>query len=173
MQLVRLVTYLASLLVAPVVLAQSSGQVEVHVEILPAVLTVTVRSAEMDFGRQRADAGRVELDPSTGEISAKVSGNHRLGEIQLTGPANGDYALIVEPQHALRRGADQIGFHLRWARSPNCRGGGYEDLQGARTVEGRLGATGCNSFRFGGAIDLSGIAEGHFGGRLYVRILSL
>ena len=169
----RPLTYLAPLLFAPAVLAQSSGQVEVFVEVLPAVLTVTVRSAEMDFGRQRADAGRVELDPSTGEISAKASGNHRLGEIQLTGPANGGYALMVEPQRTLRRGADRIGFHLRWARSPDCRGVGYEDLRGARTVEGRLGASGCNSFRFGGAIELSGIAEGHFGGRLHVRILPL
>ncbi len=169
----RIVPYLASLLAASVVMAQNSGQVEVHVEVLPPVLTVTVRSAEMDFGRQRADAGRVELDPSTGEISAKVSGHHRLGEIQLTGPAHGGYALVVEPQSALRRGAERIDFHLRWARSPDCGGSAYEDMRGIRTVEGTLGVAGCSSFRFGGAVDLSGIAEGHFGGRVNVRILSL
>ena len=173
MQLARLVPHLAALLAAPVAMAQTSGQVEVHVEVLPPVLTVTVRSAEVDFARQRADAGRVELDPSTGEISAKVSGMHQLGELQLTGPADGSYALAVEPHSALRRGPERIDFHLRWARSPDCTGGAYEDMRGARTAEGRFGAAGCSAFRFGGAIDLTGIAKGHYGGRLYVRILSL
>ncbi len=175
MQLVRLIPALAFACasLAPAVRAQTSGQVDLRLEVLPAALRVTVTSAALDFGRQRADAGRVELDPATGEISAKAAGSHRLGEVRLTGPAHGGYALFVEPAAALRRGGQQVAYRLRWARSQDCASGAFEEVRSAHSSEGSLGAAGCSAYRFGGAIDLFGIAEGHYTGRLHVRILSL
>lgn len=153
--------------------AQTSGQLTMRLEVLPAALRVTVTSSAMDFARQHANAGRVHLDPATGEISGKVSGMHRFGEVRLSGPENGAYAVAVSPSPHLRGEAGRVGFQLLWAHNANCAPGGFVALPARRSTEGSLGERGCSLVRFGGAIDLLGVPEGRYEGRLEVHIVSL
>ena len=156
--------------------AQTSGHLGMRLEVLPSVLRVTVTSALLDFGSQRADAGHVFLDPVSGEITTKVAGSHRLGEVRLTGPPHGAYAVSVAPTSALRRQArddDRVRFRLRWARNDDCRPGGFEEVHDTGGAEGTLGPQGCSVVRFGGAITLLGAAEGRYEGSVHVRIFSL
>ena len=166
--------FLLPLVFGPAVaIAQPGGHVAMRLEVLPIALRVTVTSAEMDFARQRADAGRVRLDPATGDISSKVSGAHRLGEIRLTGPPNGTFAVDVSSAPQLTGTSLPVGFQLLWAKSARCGPGGYETLPGVRTARGILGDTGCASLRFGGTVDLAGAPEGSYEGSLRVSIVSL
>ena len=153
--------------------AQQSATLDVRLEVLPPVLTVTVSSAELDFASQRADAGHVELDPVTGEISGKASGRHALGEVSLLGPANRAYALVVDPWTTLDGNSGRIPFGLRWARNESCQESGFEELPGTAAFQGTLSAAGCASFRFGGAVNLIDTAHGQYAGRLRVRVIPL
>ena len=154
--------------------AQTSGRMNVRLQILPSVLTVSVTSASMDFGQQRADAGRVELDPASGLITTMAAGAHTLGEVELRGPASAAYAISVAPVSPLQRiGSDeQVDFQLHWARRESCRTAAYAAIPHARQAEGVLGTDGCTSLRFGGAIQLSGVREGVYTGQVAVRIFA-
>ncbi len=153
--------------------AQEAATVDVRLDVLPPSLTVTITSAEVDFAEQRPDAGRVDLDPVTGEISGKVSGRHALGELSLSGPAKGAYAVAIEPWPLLTGAAGRVSFGLRWARNASCRESGFEELSGNVVIQGILGPSGCTSFRFGGAVHLLSTPAGRYGGRLRVRVIPL
>ncbi len=162
----------AWLLAAPVC-AQLSEHVGVYLEVLPPALRVTVTSARVDFGQQRANAGRVVLDPATGEISRKAAGRHQVGQVQVTGRAGTAYAIDVATSPFLHSSRARIGYGLRWAQSMDCTGSGYEAIVSPRMVTGLLGQSGCSSLRFGGAIALDSAAEGRYEGNLQVRIVTL
>ncbi len=155
--------------------AQASGTMSVQLEVLPRVLTVSVTSARMDFGQQRADAGRVVLDPSTGLISTKAAGTHALGEVQLRGPAHAAYAVSVAHLSPLKRAGSshEVNFELKWARSEDCQIRSYRMLRSPQNADGILGPGGCAVLRLGGSIALWNAAEGHYAGQLSVRIYSL
>ncbi|MDE2732432.1 MAG: hypothetical protein OXI38_13680 [Bacteroidota bacterium] len=154
--------------------AQSSGHMNVRLQILPSVLTVSVTSSSLDFGQQRADAGRVELDPASGLITTMAAGAHALGEVELRGPAHAAYAISIAPVTPLQRiGSDEkVDFQLHWARRASCRTAAYAAIPQARHAEGVLGTDGCTSLRFGGAIELIGVREGIYTGQVAVRIFA-
>ena len=152
--------------------AQLSSQMNVRLEILPSVLTVSVTSASMDFGQQRADAGRVELDPATGLITTMAAGTHALGELELRGSVSAAYAISVAPVTPLQRvgSTEEVDFQLQWARRESCKTAAYAVIPTPFNAQGVLGSDGCTSLRFGGAVDLSGVREGVYTGQLAVRI---
>lgn len=164
--------------------AQNAGHLDMQVEVLPAALRVTVTSSQLDFAQQRSDAGRVLLDPVTGDISTKVAGAHRLGEVRLSGPAHGAYAVTVTPTPWLRydtlpaQASDsaqpvQVDYRLHWAHADECSPTGFHEIHDAESAEGSLGEDGCSVVRFGGVIVLSDVPEGRYQGSLHVSIFSL
>ena len=155
--------------------AQTSGTMSVQLEVLPPALSVTVASAQMDFGQQRANAGHVVLDPSNGLISTKAAGMHALGEVQLRGPARTAYIVSVSHESQLKNvEADhELDFELQWARSENCADLAYQVLGSVRNTEGSLGPDGCAALRFGGSIALWNAVEGRYAGQLSVRVFPL
>ncbi len=169
---------------SPIAYAQDSGHLEMQVEVLPAALRVTVTSAQLDFAQQRSDAGHVLLDPVTGDISTKVAGAHRLGEVRLTGPAHGAYAVTVTPTPWLTRDElpaqasglmqqGRVDYRLRWARADGCSPSGFQEIHAMKSAEGLLGEDGCSVVLFGGVIGLLGVPEGRYQGSLHVSIFSL
>lgn len=172
MRIRRCALLLSALCMANVTQAQTSGQMNVRLEIVPSVLTVSVTSASMDFGQQRADAGRVEIDPATGLITAMAAGTHALGELELRGSANAAYAVSVAPVKPLRRigSSEEVDFQLQWARRESCQTAAYAVIANKLHAEGELGLDGCMALRFGGTVDLSGVREGIYTGQLAVRI---
>lgn len=150
--------------------AQSQGHLDVHVEVLPAVLRVTVTSALVDFGQQRADAGVVLLDPVTGEISRAVGGRHQLGVVHVTGRAGTHFAVSVEAPRALQGEYMDIGYGLTWAQSADCGGRGYTAISHHHAFSGQLGEGGQACLRFGGALDLQGVRDGRYAGAVQVRL---
>ena len=169
--MMRLIQLASLVLFSGVVQAQTSGTMQVHLEVLPRVLTVSVGSSQLDFAQQRADAGRVVLDPATGLVSGKSSGRHALGEVTVRGSAKSGFLVSVEQTVQLRQhGSDnRINFTPLWAQREGCRQGTYA-LTPARLGTGTLGADGCAGLRFGGAIQLWGVPQGHYAGQLAVRI---
>ncbi len=159
-------------LVAPVH-AQNSGHLGIRLEVLPPALRVTVTSARVDFGQQRANAGRVELDPATGEISRKAAGLHQVGQLLVTGRAGAAYAIAVASAPYLHSSQHRIDFGLRWAQSADCSGSAYHAIASPLAVTGLVGQSGCSALRFGGTIALAGATEGHYEGSLQVRIVAL
>ena len=147
--------------------AQNAGHLDMQVEVLPAALRVTVTSSQLDFAHQRSDAGRVLLNPVTGDISTKVAGAHRLGEIRLNGPAHGAYVVTVTPTPWLRHDPlpieasdivqpGRVDYRLHWARADGCSPSGFHEIHDSESAEGSLGDEGCSVVRFGG------FATGHF-----------
>lgn len=161
------------LLVAGSGAAQPSAHLGVHLEVLPPALRVTVTSARIDFGQQRANAGHVVLDATTGEISTKAAGRHQVGQLQLTGRAGAPYTVDVAAVPYLRslRRQSNIRFGVRWAQREDCSEGGFEQIPRHQAVSGRVGRSGCSMLRFGGTIALHNAAEGRYEGRLHVRIV--
>ena len=146
----------------------------VRLNIVPSVLTVSVTSASMDFGQQRADAGRVVLDPSTGLITTMAAGTYALGEVQLRGSANAPYAVSVAQTTPLTRigSTDVVDFDLQWAQRDGCHSTAYAAITHQLHAQGELGSDGCTTLRFGGAIDLWGTPEGVYTGQVAVRIFA-
>lgn len=157
-----------------IVNAQTSSQMNVRLEILPSVLTISVTSSSMDFGQQRADAGHVELDPATGLITTMASGAHALGELELRGAPRAAYVVSVAPVTPLQHigSNEQMDFQLQLARRENCQTAAYAAIPKALHTEGALGIDGCTSLRFGGAINLSGVREGVYTGQVAVRVFA-
>ena len=168
MQLIQLA---GLMLFSGAVQAQTSGTMQVHLEVLPRVLTVSVGSSQLDFAQQRADAGRVVLDPATGLVSGKSAGRHALGEVIVRGSGNTGFLVSVEQTAQLRQhGSDnRINFTPLWAQREGCNHGAFA-LTRARRGTGTLGADGCAALRFGGAIQLWGVPQGRYAGQLAVRI---
>ena len=169
----RLAVLVACIWMAAPVRAQSSAHLHVRLEVLPPALRVTVTSAWLDFGQQRANAGRVVLDPATGEISGKAAGRHQVGQVQVTGGAGTAYAVAVASVPYLQSSRDRIGFGLRWARSADCAGSNFRTIPSPRSMSGLLGRSGCSALRFGGTIALDDAAQGRYEGSLHVRIVAL
>ena len=176
--------------ISPVANAQEAersfgnAHLDIQVEVLPAALRVTVTSSQLDFAQQHSDVGQVLLDPVTGEISTKVAGAHRLGEVRLTGQARSAYGITVTPTPWLRHDAvptqasglvqqDRVDYRLRWARADGCSPTGFQEIHEVRSAEGSLGDEGCSVVRFGGTIVLVDVPEGHYQGSLHVSIFSL
>ncbi|MCY4673233.1 MAG: hypothetical protein OXD43_05620 [Bacteroidetes bacterium] len=170
----RYIQLIGLVLFSTVVQAQTSGTMQVHLEVLPRVLTVSVSSSQLDFAQQRADAGNVMLDPATGLVSGKSSGTHALGEVIVRGPAKSGFLVSVEQTVQLRQhGSDDgVDFTPLWAQSEGCHQGAFA-LTPARRGTGTLGADGCAALRFGGTIQLWGAAQGRYAGQLAVRIAPL
>ena len=153
--------------------AQTSGHLGVRLEVLPPALRVTVTSARVDFGQQHANAGRVVLDPATGEVSRKAAGHHQVGQVRLTGKTGTAYTIAVTVAPYLQSTQDRVAFGMRWARSSDCGTGAFEAIASALAVSGLLGQSGCSTLRFGGTIALDDAPEGSYEGRLEVRIAAL
>ena len=141
---------------------------------MPSVLTVSVTSSSLDFGQQRSDAGRVELDPATGLITSIASGIHALGEVELRGSANAAYGVSIDPPAPLRRigSTEQVAFQLQWARRESCHSSAYQVIPHKYHTEGVLGTDGCMSVRLGGSIDLVDAQEGIYTGQVAVKIFA-
>lgn len=167
----RLIQLASLVLFSGAVQAQTSGTMHVHLEVLPRVLTVSVGSSQLDFAQQRADAGRVVLDPATGLVSGKSSGRHSLGEVIVRGSAKSGFLVSVEQTVHLRQhgGDNGISFTPLWAQREGCNQGAFA-LTPARRGTGMLGTDGCAALRFGGAIQLWGVPQGRYAGQLAVRI---
>ena len=153
--------------------AQSQGHLDVHVTVLPPVLRVTVTSAQVDFGQQRADAGVVVLDPVTGEISQTAGGRHQLGVVHVTGRAGTHFAVSVEAPSTLQGTYMDIGYGMTWAQSTECGGQGYASISHHRAFSGQLGGGGHTCLRFGGALDLQSVQVGRYAGAVQVRLSTL
>ena len=169
--MMRLIQFVGLMLFSGVVQAQTSGTMRVHLEVLPRVLTVSVGSSQLDFAQQRADAGRVVLDPATGLVSGKSSGRHALGEVIVRGSAKSGFLVSIEQTVQLRQHGSNNGINFTplWAQREGCHQGAFA-LTPSRRGTGMLGADGCAALRFGGAIQLWGVPQGRYAGQLAVRI---
>ena len=169
--MMRLIQLAGLVFISGVVQAQTSGTMQVHLEVLPRVLTVSVGSSQLDFAQQRADAGRVVLDPATGLVSGKSSGRHVLGEVFVRGSAESGFLVSVEQTVKLRQHGSNngISFTPLWAQREGCHQGAFTITPGRRGT-GMLGTDGCAALRFGGAIQLWGVPQGRYAGQLAVRI---
>lgn len=169
--MMRAIPFVGLVVFSTVVQAQTSGTMQVHLEVLPRVLTVSVSSSQLDFAQQRADAGKVVLDPATGLVSGKSSGRHAMGEVIVRGSAKGGFLVSVEQTVRLRQhdSDDGISFTPLWAQREGCHQGAFA-LTPARRGTGILGADGCAAIRFGGTIQLWGVPQGRYAGQLAVRI---
>lgn len=155
--------------------AQTSGTMQVQLEVLPRVLTVSVSSSHLDFAQQRADAGTVTLDPATGLASHKSGGPYSMGEVIVQGPAGAGFLLSIDPPVTLQQtGAPyEVLFTPSWAQSRGCNQGAFMLIPTRQTATGMLGKDGCAALRIGGTIHLLGTAPGHYAGHLAVRIAPL
>jgi len=155
--------------------AQTSGTMQVQLEVLPKVLTVSVSSSQLDFARQRADAGSITLDPASGLASRKASGSHVMGEIIVHGPAETWFLVSIDHAVTLKQIASshEVHFIPSWAQSRGCNQGAFMQGKAKEGVTGVLGDDGCTTLRFGGTIHLSDAAQGHYAGQLAVRITPL
>ncbi len=155
--------------------AQTTGMMQVHLEVLPRVLTVSVSSSQVDFARQRADVGVVTLDPMTGLTSRKAAGPHAMGEVIIQGPAQAGFLVSMDHVALLRRigGDHEINFSPSWAQSNGCNQGAFMLAPAKRGSTGALGDDGCATLRFGGTLHLFGAAQGTYTGQLAVRITPL
>ena len=161
-------------------LAQEAAHLDMQVEVLPAALSVTVTSSQLDFAEQRPSIGHVLLDPVTGEISAKADGAHQIGEVRLAGPAGSAYGVTVTPTPWLKQTssatalpeASLIGYRLRWARANGCAPTGFREIHDVRSADGSIGDDGCTVFRFGGSIALADGPGGRYSGSRQVGIFT-
>ena len=155
--------------------AQTSGTMQVQLEVLPRVLTVSVSSSHLDFAQQRADAGAVTLDPATGLASHKAGGPHAMGEVIVQGPAGAGFLVSIDPPVTLQQTGthDEVRFTPSWAQSKGCNQGAFVLIPTRQTTTGMLGQDGCAALRFGGTIHLLGAVQGHYAGHLAVRITPL
>lgn len=155
--------------------AQTSGTMQVQLEVLPRVLTVSVSSSHLDFAQQRADAGAVTLDPATGLASHKAGGPHTMGEVIVQGPAGAGFLVSIDPPVTLQQAGtrDEVRFTPSWAQSRGCNQGAFMLVPARQTSTGMLGKDGCAALRFGGTIHLLGAAQGRYAGHLAVRITPL
>ena len=155
--------------------AQTSGTMQVQLEVLPRVLTMSVSSSHLDFAQQRADVGAVTLDPATGLASHKVGGSHAMGELIVQGPAGAGFLVNIDPPVTLQQTGthNEVRFTPSWAQSRGCNQGAFMLIPTRPTATGMLGKDGCAALRFGGTIHLLGAAQGHYVGHLAVRITPL
>ncbi len=155
--------------------AQTSGTMQIELEVLPRVLTVSVRSNRLDFAQQRADAGTIILDPATGLASRKTGGAHAMGEVTVLGPAQAGFLVNIDHATALRQagGGHSVRFTPSWAQSTGCHHHAFLLTSARQGATGMLGEDGCAMLRFGGSIHLMGAAEGRYAGQLSVRIAPL
>ena len=132
--------------------AQTMGTMQVRLEVLPPVLTVSVSSSKVDFGQQRADAGVVTLDPATGLSSQKISSPHSMGEVIVRGPSKASFLVSMEHVAPFRRfgGHHELDFTPAWAQSRGCSYGAMMQVPVREGATGVLGEDGCATLRFGG-----------------------
>ncbi|MXX98048.1 MAG: hypothetical protein F4065_06045 [Rhodothermaceae bacterium] len=155
--------------------AQTSGTMQVQLEVLPRVLTVSVSSSHLDFAQQRADAGAVTLDPATGLASHKAGGPHAMGEVIVQGPAGAGFLVSIDSPVTLQQTGtrNEVRFTSSWAQSRGCNQGAFMLIPTRQTATGVLGKDGCAALRFGGTVHLLGTAQGRYAGHLAVRITPL
>ena len=155
--------------------AQTSGTMQVQLEVLPRVLTVSVSSSHLDFAQQRADAGAVTLDPATGLASHKAGSPHTMGEVIVQGPAGAGFLVSIDPPVTLQQTGTrhEVQFTPSWAQSKGCNQGAFILIPRRQTATGMLGKDGCAALRFGGTIHLLGAAQGYYAGHLAVQITPL
>lgn len=155
--------------------AQTSGTMQVQLEVLPRVLTVSVSSSHLDFAQQRADAGAVTLDPATGLASRKAGGSHAMGEVILQGPAGAGFLVSIDPPVTLQQTGSrhEVRFTPSWAQSMGCNQGAFMLIPARLAATGMLGKDGCAALRFGGTIHLLGATQGRYAGHLAIRITPL
>ena len=158
-----------------VVQAQTSGTMQIQLEVLPRVLSVSVSSSQLDFAGQRADAGTVTLDPATGLANQKAAGPHAVGEVVVEGPAASKFLISLDHTTSLKQigGLHEVDFTPTWAQSRGCGHRAFV-LSGTRQGDtGILGEDGCATLRFGGTVDLTGTPQGRYAGQIAVRIIPL
>ncbi len=155
--------------------AQTSGTMQVQLEVLPRVLTVSVSSSHLDFAQQRADAGTVTLDPATGLVTHKTSGPHAMGKVIVQGPAGAGFLVSIDPPITLQQTdtPHKVRFMPSWAQSRGCDHGAFMLAPTTQSSTGMLGMDGCATLHFGGTIHLLGATQGFYTGHLAVRITPL
>ena len=148
---------------------------QVQLEVLPRVLTVSVNSSQLNFAQQRADAGSVTLDPATGLASRKAGDPHTMGELVVYGPADSGFLVSIDHAVALQHldSSHEVRFTPIWAQSSGCNQGAFVLSSARKGANGVLGDDGCATLRFGGTIHLLGAQEGRYIGQLAVQILPL
>ncbi len=158
-----------------VVHAQTSSTMQIQLEVLPRALSVSVSSAHLDFAEQRADAGSVTLDPTTGLTNQKAAGAHAVGEVIVEGPARSKFLVSLDHTASLKQiGGDyEVDYTPTWAQTRGC---GLRDFVESTSIQGAmgtLGEDGCATLRFGGTVHLVGTPQGRYAGQIAVRIMAL
>ena len=146
---------------------------QVQLEVLPRALSVSVSSSYLDLAQQRADAGTVSMDPTTGLVSQKASSTHGMAELIVEGPAQGRFFVSVDPSVELQQigGPHEVSFRPIWAHSSGCGPMAVMINTAGQASTGVLGDDGCATLRIGGTVDLLGAAQGRYVGQLAVRII--
>lgn len=155
--------------------AQTRGTMQVHLQVLPRVLSVSVSSSQLDFARQRANAGVVTIDPATGLSTHKVTGHHAMGEVIVHGPAQSRFLVSIDHATVLQQtgGSHEIRFTPAWAQTRGCQHDAFVVTHAQKGSHGVLGDDGCALLRFGGTIHLFGAKQGRYTGQLAVQITPL
>ncbi len=151
---------------------------EVAVTVLNRASGVTVSVSSLRFGAQSADA-EVSLDPVTDRISTYVSGPYHGGRMTLS--ANGSEAFdeygemalsieLVSPVALKRAGAVEASSLVlapNWSYAASCDHLFSQTIGGSFT-QATLSESDCRLLRFGGELDLSGVAPGRYAGNIDV-----
>ena len=157
-------------------LSQTAASMAVHLEVLPAVLTLSVTSTAIDFGAVYSGEGTIVLDPVTGHHSPPPTGGYHLAEVWITGPPGSNYLVSIQRPSHLQGYADSahsVPFALRWAQNNTCAGEVFEAVPPSSTAPDVLGSTGCTILRFGGEIDVQGAASTNYTGKIHVTIAAI
>lgn len=171
----RCILTIAILLYGSVVHAQTSGTMQIQLEVLPRVLTLSVSSSHLDFAEQRADAGTVTLDPATGLANQTTAGSHAAGEVIVKGPAESEFLVNLDHTASLKQigGDHEVNFLPTWAQSQGCGLSAFILSTTSHGATGILGDDGCATLRFGGTVHLEGTPQGRYSGQMAVRIIPL
>ncbi len=166
----------------PVVSPPVAEEVTPGTPSTPSALGVTVSASPVRFGVQSSDTA-VSLDPVTDQISTHISGPYHVGRMTLAlGGSealdeNGEMDLSIEiASPVVLKRADAIEASLlvlspNWSYAESCEQLSSQTIGGLYT-EVTLSEPDCRLLRFGGELDLLGVASGRYAGSLDVILRS-
>ncbi len=165
-----------------------TAQIAFFIEVVPAPvaellsLGVTISASPLRFGVQSSDT-QVSLDPVTDGISTQVSGPYHVGRMTLspdgseTFDENGEMDVSIELASpvVLKRAdaieASSLVLSPNWSYAESCEQLSSQTIGGLYT-EVTLSEPDCRLLRFGGELDLLGVASGRYAGSLDVILRS-
>ncbi len=166
----------------PVVSPPVAEEVTPGTPSTPTALGVTVSASPLRFGVQSSDT-QVSLDPVTDQISTHISGPYHVGRMTLAPGGsealdeNGEMDLSIEIASpvVLKRAdaieASSLVLSPNWSYAESCEQLSSQTIGGLYT-EVTLSEPDCRLLRFGGELDLLGVASGRYAGSLDVILRS-